>query len=795
MLGDILRWYLWVQAFALGGWLIASRWLAGLPDRGYGISKVVGLVVGGFAYWAGVTLGLSGNHSGAALLALAAVWLIGLWLRRAATDPFPPLPYLAVVELLFALAFAGWSLVRAYSPEITSAGGEKFMEAMMINAILRSPSFPPNDAWLAGYPLSYYYFGYLIFAMLILLNGIPSAVGFNLGGAMIFALTIVGAFSLGYNLRAGLVPSARPPRAALAAGLLTAAMLALMGNLGGVLGLLKCADALPTTFWAWLDVRETAARSYACDGLIPREFYGWWWDWSRVVKDTTPDGRYQETITEFPIFSFVLGDNHPHVMSLPLAMLALSLAFAALRAGAPSQTQPVPAQTAAAHLLLTAIVLGGLAFMNTWDWPIYSLLFVVASVLGSRRLLPALARSAGALALGYVLYLPWQLTFASQASGIGINLFNGTRLTHFGLLFAPFLIAALGFLGWGTRAVRAPAGRVLGSALGLAGLTIAAGIAGAAALGLLSPQGRALIAEWQSSGSALGYPSALVTQRLVERATAPWTILLLAGIAAWGAVMIAYSQRETGSGPSASDRFALMLLAAGALLALAVEFAFVRDLFGTRMNTVFKFYYQAWTLWSVAGGYATLRLLSAPGIANRALGAAALCAVALGLIYPPMAIYARSNGFREAPTLDGATYLQAQRPEDAALITWLNANAQGTPHVLEAPPESTFGAYAYESRIATFTGLPTVLGWGGHQHQWRGRTDLQAERFPLIERLYNTPDPLEARALLRQFEITYVVVGQVERARFSADGLAKFESLCRLVFRAGQSALYHCPTP
>ncbi len=181
MLGDILRWYLWVQAFALGGWLIASRWLAGLPDRGYGISKVVGLVVGGFAYWAGITLGLSGNHSGAALLALAAVWLIGLWLRRAATDPFPPLPYLAVVELLFGLAFAGWSLVRAYSPEITSAGGEKFMEAMMINAILRSPAFPPNDAWLAGYPLSYYYFGYLIFAMLILLSGVPSAVGFKPG--------------------------------------------------------------------------------------------------------------------------------------------------------------------------------------------------------------------------------------------------------------------------------------------------------------------------------------------------------------------------------------------------------------------------------------------------------------------------------------------------------------------------------------------------------------------------------------------------------------------------------------
>jgi len=95
--------------------------------------------------------------------------------------------------------------------------------------------------------------------------------------------------------------------------------------------------------------------------------------------------------------------------------------------------------------------------------------------------------------------------------------------------------------------------------------------------------------------------------------------------------------------------------------------------------------------------------------------------------------------------------------------------------------------------MATFTGLPTVLGWGGHQHQWRGRTDIQAERFPLIEQLYNTPDPTEARALLRQFGITYVVIGQVERARFSVDGLDKFEALCAPAFRVGQSAVYHCP--
>ncbi len=785
MLRDILLWYLWVQAFAFGGWLIASRWLAGLPDRGYGISKVVGLIVGGFAYWAGVTLGFSSNHSGAALLGLAIVWLAGLWLQY---DPARvPLTYLVSSEFVFALAFVGWSLVRAYSPKIDI--GEKFMETMMINAILRSPSFPPHDAWLAGYSLSYYYFGYMIFAMLILLSGVPSTIGFNLGGAMIFALAVIGGFSLGYNLYASLTQSARPTRAALTAGLLTATMFTLMGNLGGVLGLLKCANALPDAFWIWLDVRKTATRSYACDGLVPRQF-DWWWDWSRVVKDTAPDGRYQETITEVPIFSFIWGDNHPHVMGLPLAMLVFSLAFATLRS---VQVHLTPAQ-AVASFVLTAIIQGGVAFMNIWDWPIYSLIFVAASILGSKRPLFALARSAGILALGFALYLPWQVTFASQASGIAINLFNSTRLTHFGLLFAPFLIAGPGFLVWATHAIRLPARYVVGSTAGLAVLIIAAGLAGMVIIGLLSPHGRALLEEWQTMGSVQGYPSTLVTQRLIARAMGPWTLLVLASIAAWGIVVLISSLSRPTRSLSASDLLVLLLLVAGALPALVVEFAFVRDLFGRRMNTVFKFYYQTWTLWAIAGGYAIMRMMSVSGFFHRTIGLTALGAVVLGMVYPPMAIYARSNGFRESPTLDGAAYLQMQQPEDIALIAWLNANVQGTPRILESPTKKRFSSFVYESRIATFTGLPTILGWGGHQRQWRGRTDIQAERFPLIEQLYNTPDPEEGRALLRRFEVTYVVVGQIERARFSPDGLAKFEVFCRPVFRAGQSTLYQCPT-
>jgi len=822
-MGDLLLWYLWMQAFAFGGWLVASRWLCALPDQGYGVGKMLGLTLGSFAYWAAVTLGFSANHAGAALLALAMVWSIGFWLRHTthhvhraphSTHRLWRMPFV-VAEVLFVLAFVGWAIVRAHSPEIMSAGGEKFMESMMINAILRSPTFPPNDAWMSGFSLSYYYFGYILFAMLILLSGVAPAVGFNLGGAMIFALTVAGAFSIGYNIwglksRIGdaelqEAPSRFPVVSSpLAAGLLTALMLALMGNLGGLMGALKCSNALPQSFWEWLDVRDTAVQVYACNGLMPSEFYGWWWDWSRVVKDTTPSGQYQETITEVPIFSFVLGDNHPHVMALPLALLVLTLALNALQNGTRDPSPSWRASRAAQAIVLPAIILGSLAFMNTWDFPVYGAIFVVAGALGSwlrrQAMLPALLRSAVVVALGYLLYLPWHVTFASQARGIGINLFNGTRFAHFFAIYAPFLIAGAGLLWLVASNLRVPARAVLGRAAGLTALVIGASLLAAIVIGLASPQGRAVAQQLAATGATTGLTSEQVSRRLVERATTPWTVLVLSSSAALCAVLILACRRACAGNsdgdaillPPYADAFALLLMGAGALLTLGVEFVFLRDLFGTRMNTVFKLYYQAWTLWSVAGAYAVVRLLSTRHIAARTFGFVATAFVGLGLLYPAMAIPARTNNFSGSPTLDGAAYLQTSHPEDARMIAWLNANVSSDPYLIEAPPASPFGAYTYEGRIATFTGLPTALGWGGHQHQWRGTTDEQARRFPLIEQLYNTTDLLEARALLREFKAEYVVVGAMERSRFAPEGLAKFESLCATAFQVGRSVIYRC---
>ena len=76
------------------------------------------------------------------------------------------------------------------------------MELAFINAILHSDTLPPNDPWLSGYAISYYYFGFVLVAMLAKFAGTLGSVAFNLGVSLTFALAAVGSFGVLYNLLA-----------------------------------------------------------------------------------------------------------------------------------------------------------------------------------------------------------------------------------------------------------------------------------------------------------------------------------------------------------------------------------------------------------------------------------------------------------------------------------------------------------------------------------------------------------------------------------------------------------------
>ena len=203
---DFIFWYLIVTAVGWISFPVIFRLVPNLPDRGYSFSKIFGLLLWGYLYWILGRLGITANNLAGLLLTLFLIVVLGVfairkiggntfkeWIREYRTLIF-------TTEILFLLAFAGWAVIRSLNPEINST--EKPMELAFINAILNSETFPPHDPWLSGYAISYYYFGYILVAMLAKIAGTLGSVAFNLGVSLIFALSAVGSFGILFNLNA-----------------------------------------------------------------------------------------------------------------------------------------------------------------------------------------------------------------------------------------------------------------------------------------------------------------------------------------------------------------------------------------------------------------------------------------------------------------------------------------------------------------------------------------------------------------------------------------------------------------
>jgi len=776
-----LSWWLGIEVLGLAALPLAWRLFRNLPDRGYPLAKPLGILLTSYLMWVLCSLGFLANTRSAILLCLAVVAaLSALWYfrgraasaREAGLESEHGSPGLlefirrnqrliVANEVLFAVAFGLWVLVRAYNPEI--AGTEKPMDFAFLNGILRSEYFPPLDPWLSGFAISYYYFGYAIVAVLTRLSGVPSEVGFNLAIALLFALAASGAFSLTYNLvarhREGRNKGAALPTAF---GALGALFVAVMGNLEGALEAMHTRGLGSSAFWEWLDVKNLATAPVT-GSWIPADNW-WWWRASRVVHDVV-FGAEQEVIDEFPFFSFLLGDMHPHVLALPFVLLALGLALNLFWSNREARSE---------EIFVLGVCLGGLGFLNSWDLPIYLSICLVAYGLASLQRNSGWGRSwmtdvgyfaIALVALCFLLYLPFWIGFRSQAGGIAPVLLVKTRLHQYLIMFGAFVYVVTPLVFYALwRAIRSPA--PAGSSVGrqqLPQILLAGALILVVTVSLLM---------------------ALVRLYLVG------LLILLIGV---GILTVVWRMRPSRqSGPTSSLTFVLVLTLVGLMLTFVVEFVLLRDVFGTRMNTVFKFYYQAWILLAVSAAFGLYLLGPWGGRANRPLrvlvAAGFVPLLLASFVYPVLSTYSKTGGFSGQPTLDGMAHLRAGHEDDLAAIRWLKEKVDGAPVILEA----TGGQYTYNARVSAHTGLPTLLGWGGHEHQWRGNYEEPAKREPVIETLYTSPDPERTRALLDEYDIEYVYVGSLERSTYQIGQpvLDKFDDLMDVVFQQGEVIIY-----
>jgi YYY domain-containing protein len=835
----VVLWYLVIFILGLFAYPLVRAALPGLADHGYPLARVVGLLLWAWLAWMAGSVGLSYSKLTIAV-SLGLIMLLGMWqawcqreeLKQELKERWK---YFLMVEGVFLSFFLLDLLIRLGNSDLwhPSKGGERPMDFAYFNAILKSTSFPPYDPWFAGGYINYYYYGYVIVGTPVKLLGIVPSIAYNFILPTLFACVAAAAFSVGWNFLHGIreirakkrenpetSETLSEPRASLfdsrfIAGISASSAMVLLGNLGVVRmlyqgfqqvaapgGLIDKANIFQRIFWTI----EGFFIVLVAKMHLPYGFGDWYWNPSRVLP-----AESGSPITEFPLFTFVFSDLHAHMIALMITVLAIAWALSVLLARARWKNH----LDTAIGLLLGGLVIGALKPTNTWDFYTYLILSAVVLAYavwryadishlsittpdwGKRFLL-----TAGALVVligaSLLIYQPFTHWFLLDPTYTKLSLWTGGRsditsyLTHWGV----FLFFIVSWMTWETRQW-------------LAGTPVSA-------LRKLRPYRDFIIAVLVIIFLVLIAQQGWV---MSSSQNTPWkgiTILWLAlPLAAWAAVLM------FRPGQPDAKRLVLFMVGTGLLLTMVVEIIIMGGDIG-RMNTVFKIYFQAWTLLGISAATAFGFLLNefrkwshgwwvAWQIAATALTAGA----ALFLVMGGMGKIEDRMAPAAPHTLDSMTYMDYatynERGTDLDLsadyraILWMQDNVKGSPVIAEAPSAGI--QYEWLNRFSIYTGLPDVVGWEWHQEQQRLMfTNTVRERGVEEDAFYVTTDLQATLDFIHKYNVRYIIVGQLERAKYmpggfsvpapagGVDGLAKFElyngKYWHSVYRDGSTVIY-----
>ncbi len=681
-------WYLLILFLGLISLPITASVCSSLPDRGYSVSKVIGILLLAYISW--VLSYVIGYSRYGIILSLLLVIIFSVY-AYVRWEPVIDRGLLFRNEMIFGSVFLFFLIIRAFNPEIS--GGEKVTDFTLLNSILRSGNIPPHDSWLSGFRVDmYYYFGTYTIATLTKLTGIPAQIAYNLGMSLLPALAANAAFGIGYALTNNKK-----------AGFMAMFLLVFAGNLYPAA--VVSAHVLGITSSQWGNVPD----------IID------YWMASRIIPDT---------INEFPYFSFIFGDLHAHVIAIPFVLLAIMLMLNFYFAK----------RISALAFILLGLGIGSIFVFNAWDYPTYAALFVLVLIIKyiipsdslhgvkskPKDLLRPLCTGALILFLGFLMFAVFFMDF--RPAGVqGIkSVVERTELVNFLVIYNLFLFLIISFM-----LINLPEFRYK----------------------------KRILTTLAFSGIALYFfPAFQILSVFVPLA-------FLIGI------NIYYFYRNSDM----NRLFVSVLIVLGLSILVFCELFYFDDLLSgrdERMNTVFKYYIQAWLLWSIAGAFAFFDMYEKKYSMKKTALAIFSILLVLNSLYLFTGTYAKTEGFSRNMSLDGIAFLKKTSFGDYDAVYWINMNIEGEPVILEAPG----GSYTETSRISSFTGLPTVIGWVGHELVWRNNWGELSQRITDVDAIYNTEDSGDAVALLKKYNVSYVYIGDVELKKYKDAGLRKFEN-------------------
>ncbi|MCU1358911.1 MAG: hypothetical protein JWN99_200, partial [Ilumatobacteraceae bacterium] len=717
-LRHVIEWFVLLEVLGLAAFVLLSPLLGRLPDAGLGLSKIAALGALSLTMFVAATwLHIDLSRTLAIVVTVAFIvagalvgWRRRQRLRRLCSERRN---VLITVEVVTAVMFVLFVLTRSMDPDLwhPNRGGEKPFEMALLTAVLRTKTLPVYDPWYSHGALNYYYGGwFLVSGPARVLRTSPTMV-MNLAIGVFASCASGAAFTCG----AALVDATRTRWRRRSRTELTTVM---AGSLAVVFVLLTSNAETLRPMWRWVT------------GGMPRDGTDWW-ALSRVIPNSV-------AITEFPAWSLLFGDVHPHLMGIAVLLALGTLCIVWHHALVDGQRLH-----AAVLAGMLGVAIGLVRMTNTWDFPLAVGVTFIAAITALLSRAPWRRLVVPAAILGFVVLVVWSPyvsrgeVFDSGFDPATLRTPAGSWLQQFGLFAAITIIVVAMHLSIALRTSRPVVGWLT---------TAHIGVVIASLLALVYSAIRPGFAVFEITSS----------------------LALACGWAAWQRWRAGRSERHasvTMLGP--------LVLAIGWAIQAGVELFTVRN-DGGRTNTVFKFWYESWIVLAVGCAVVAAELLRhRERWLSRSTRFVVATIVVVGAGFWWLATPSRMNDRVSAGglSLDGQAYLTDQfvfgggedrfvPADDLPLADWLRANVPGIQVIAEAPGND----YQWTSRMSWLTGLPTPIGWTYHESQQRRSYGASIDsRTTDMTTLYTTTEPSEMARVLSKYSVGYVVFGTQEQ--------------------------------
>ena len=747
---------IWLLVIELIGFMflpILFKIFADSEDRGYCFSKPLGLATVGLASWLANLFLTFGTltiwiYLILALLFMGCVYIVLCNKSEVLTYLQNRWKYLLSCELVFLTTFLLFSFVRYLDPSINHT--EQPMDFAFLNAMFISGMGAPIDPWMKDANISYYYFGYWMFGNIGKITAVRPEIAYNLTMATIPSLVAISVFGLASTL----LKKIPKLSTRFLFGSISVIATILLANLQGFMELMRQNMIGSSIFWKSVCIDGmTEEITTVVDSWRPVDFW-WWFKASRITNYFGNECDLQGidyTITEFPFFSYLLGDLHPHIMSAPFLITFIAILFIFT-----NKKQFTHFNTSNIYIcIIAAICLFAATFSNLWNLPLLitsllAIFFLKMLAADTKPDMKTLWIPGFILILTAILLSPYLYTFQTSASGIFTTQVK-TGIGHGLIMWAPLLI-------------------------------------------VIMPS--TLIHFWKSPISHRWKINILMAFVVTM---SPWVFSLFTteigtnfdtGIRGFTPLMAAlvFLCSLTTISVVVNEGFnpkslSLFLISSGLFLILIPEFIYIGDVYGNRMNTVFKLYYQAWIILSIPAGYSIYMLFQymkkSSGLKKLTLNlvmSVTVIVVSMGLYYAPAAISTRASE-SSYTTLDGLQFLKVENPKLYNAIMYARENISPRDGILEM-----VGEWENNAQISSSTGIPNIINWPGHQIQWRGQIQEIAKRIEDVKIIYESEDHDLTKRLLGRYGVKYVFIGSKTNQNYSATNFGKFNEIGDLVF-------------